>query len=98
MDDLVVGASLTGNALTVGGFSVDANRKRQRKADIIVYREGGPMTSVYLLMPHTQRGKTWLRDNVAAEDYQYIGPNLAVEHRYVADIVQGMIADGLEVR
>lgn len=53
--------------------------------------------SVYLLHAHTVAGQEWIDQNVCAEPYQYIGYAIAVEWRYVDDIANGAINDGLTV-
>lgn len=65
------------------------------KNPIDVYVGGGG--TVYVLRPATDVGKAWLRENCQTEEWNWLGENLAVEHRYVGDIVNGMIADGLLV-
>jgi len=57
----------------------------------------GPMTTVYLIQSNTDKAKKWLDENVQAEDYQWVGPNLGVEHRYIGPIMEGMIDAGLTV-
>lgn len=61
--------------------------------DVIV--TGGGTT--YLFDPITQRAKDWVNDNVHAEPYQFFGGALAVEHRYIGDLVAGARGDGLNV-
>ena len=58
----------------------------------------GPHPSIYLLTPHTSTAQAWLGENVQAESYQFIGPSLAVEHRYIAEIDQGIRAAGMGLR
>ena len=58
-----------------------------------VVRGGG---SVYLLCPLTDEARDWTKENIP-EDAQTLGPNIAVEHRYIEDIVEGIRADGLVV-
>ena len=53
--------------------------------------------TVYLLCPHTDAARTWLDEHVG-EDAQYLSNNLAVEHRYIGDIVEGARGDGLTVQ
>jgi hypothetical protein len=53
--------------------------------------------TIFLLRPISEAGNAWLSENVHAEDYQYFGGALAVEHRYIDDIVAGIAADGLRV-
>jgi hypothetical protein len=67
------------------------------KVDFTVFSDA-PYPSIYLLTPHTNAARAWLGENVQAESYQIIGTSLAVEHRYIAEIVQGIRAAGMEVR
>ena len=53
------------------------------------------MQSVYGLTPITQAAKDWIKENVQAESWQWLGHTLVIEHRYISDIVQGMVDDGL---
>jgi hypothetical protein len=52
--------------------------------------------SVWLVRPLTVVGREWIDENVS-DDAQWFGGALAVEPRYVGDIVEGMQIDGLEV-
>jgi len=63
-----------------------------KKADVCVTGSG----SICLLGWITSRGKEWMRENLPS-DAQMLGESVAVEHRYIGDIVQGMRADGLVV-
>lgn len=54
--------------------------------------------SIYTLRPLTDAAQQWLDEHVAAESWQYLGGSLGVEHRHIADIVAGAIADGFIVR
>ena len=56
--------------------------------------------SIFLLRPASHAGKQWITENLAptAESWQWLNEALSVEPRYVADIVQGAIDDGLEVQ
>lgn len=53
------------------------------------------MQSVFLLNPITPKAKTWIDENLQLESWQYMGKSPAIEHRYIGDIVDGMIEDGL---
>ena len=53
--------------------------------------------TVYLVKPVTERAEQWIQDNVAGET-TYLGDALAVEHRYIFDLAEGMAEDGLIVR
>ncbi len=61
--------------------------------DVTVENHG----SVYVLRLHSSAARAW-RLEYLPEDAPSIGTNsVAVETRYVADILEGMISDGLEV-
>jgi hypothetical protein len=51
------------------------------------------MPSVYLITPLTPECRDWLKDNVS-EDALYHGQSLAVEHRYVENLVAGLQEQG----
>lgn len=53
--------------------------------------------SVYLLCPQTQAAQEWLDDNIG-DEAQFLGHNLAVEHRYVEGVISGIQGDGLVVQ
>lgn len=61
--------------------------------DISVENHG----SICLVRTHTRAGRSWIKDNVQ-DDAQYLGDALAVEPRYLDNLVAGMRADGLVVR
>jgi hypothetical protein len=64
-----------------------------RKIDLSFVNHG----TLFLAMPGTDEGHQWLLENCDAESYSWLGPNLAIEHRFAADIADGASADGLEV-
>ncbi len=51
------------------------------------------MPSVYLITPLTPECRDWLKENVR-EDAMYLGSSLAVEHRYVENLVAGLREQG----
>jgi hypothetical protein len=61
-------------------------------ADFTVQNEG----SIFLLHSHTQSANDWISEHIP-DDAQFFGNAVAVEHRYIADIVAGIQSDGLEV-
>lgn len=61
--------------------------------DISVENHG----TIALLRPQTPRAAVWLSDHTDGEA-QWFGDALAVEPRYVRDIVEGAVEFGLEVR
>lgn len=68
-------------------------RKRKPNNDFIVWGGG----TVYMLTPLTKKANKWVDEHLP-EDYMMkwmMGASIAVEHRYICDIVDGMRADGL---
>ena len=53
------------------------------------------MQTVFGIRPLTQEAKNWIKENVSYESWQWLGSMLCIEHRYIADIVDGMIEAGL---
>ncbi len=51
--------------------------------------------TIFLLRPNTPAAQAWMDEHLQAEQYQMFGTAVAVEHRYIADIVEGIQADGL---
>lgn len=73
------------------------SRTRKRTiADFFVTGEG-PFTTVYLLHPLTDAAREWVAEHLP-EDAQRLGNGIAVEHRFIRDIVDGARNDGLAVR
>jgi hypothetical protein len=52
--------------------------------------------SVCLLTPTTSAARRWLDENIG-EDAIYLGRGLAVERRFVDQIIEGIVADGFRV-
>jgi len=67
-------------------------KAKGHKPDVVVTGGG----TVYLVDWLTAKGKAWIAEKLP-DDAQRFGDSVAVEHRYIGDIVQGMIADGLRV-
>ena len=53
------------------------------------------MASVYLITPLTTECGDWLRENVS-EEAMYLGLSLAVEHRYVENLIGGLLEHGFK--
>ena len=53
--------------------------------------------SVWLLRADTDAGRDWIADHIP-DDAQTWSGQIVVEPRYVSDIAEGAINDGLEVR
>lgn len=64
-----------------------------KTADIRVADHG----SLFVLEGETERGTEWLKTNLDEDVLRWGWTGFVVEPRYVAPIVEGAIADGLEV-
>jgi len=63
-----------------------------RKTDIWILPQG----TLALVRPLTQRASEWIRRH-ARDDSQWFGPALVIENHYLANLLPGMIEDGLYV-
>ncbi|HZR06651.1 MAG TPA: hypothetical protein VFA61_12560 [Candidatus Udaeobacter sp.] len=63
-----------------------------RKTDIWILPQG----TLTLVRPLTQRASEWIRRHVQ-DGSQWCGPALVIEHQYFANLLPGMIEDGLHV-
>lgn len=52
--------------------------------------------TVYLLQPKTVAAYEWIDEHIPI-DAQRLGDAVAVEHRYLGEVVSGICEDGLEV-
>jgi hypothetical protein len=66
----------------------------QSQADVLVTGDGG---SLFLVHPQSDAAKQWIEENVQS-DAQWFGRYLVVEHRYIRNLVTGMLEAGLEVQ
>jgi hypothetical protein len=70
-------------------------RKPVSPADFFLENHG----SVLLLRPQTVSARIWVDDHIGKDNgFQPYYPIICVEHRYIADIVQGIQNDGLAVQ
>jgi hypothetical protein len=53
--------------------------------------------SVFLLRPLNQAAQSWIEENLPS-DAQWFGSGVAVEHRYIWAILEGIQNDGLAVQ
>ena len=53
--------------------------------------------TVFLLQPLTHAARAWRADHLPADATRF-GPSVVIEHRFIGDIVAGLVADGLRVR
>lgn len=63
-----------------------------KKVDFTVSGGG----TIYLLHPNTLKAQVWVNEHLP-EDRQTFGNAVAVEHRYIGDVVDGIRSDGLTV-
>jgi hypothetical protein len=61
--------------------------------DFSVHNHG----TIFLLRPHTERARNWISEHIPHDAHAF-GEAVVVEHRFIADIVNGIRTDGLEVR
>jgi len=61
-----------------------------KQVDVYVRNEG----TIFTFNPRTDAAKEWIALNVA-EDAQWLGNQLIVEHRYARDLAAGMQEEGL---
>lgn len=53
--------------------------------------------SLFIFRPLTPVGEAWIEENVSREGFHPNWPTLVVEHRYAANLADGMSRDGLSV-
>jgi len=61
--------------------------------DFEIQNEG----SIFLLRPLTPEAQNWIDENIS-DDAQWFGSAVAVEHRYIFDIIDGIQDAGLTIR
>lgn len=55
--------------------------------------------TVHLLIPKTEAAHQWVKDHLPdIQPWQKVGEAISVEHRYIGDILEGIVEDGLTVR
>jgi hypothetical protein len=50
--------------------------------------------SVVLFIPENKTEKKWLQDNTQAEDWQWLGSSLVVDHRMAHDLAEAVAEEG----
>jgi hypothetical protein len=77
------------------GFGAAGNSPPKKKGhpDLLVHGEG----TVYLIHAVSPAGHAWIENHIPSDAPRF-GDAVAVEHRFIADIVLGAIRDGLEVQ
>lgn len=85
----------TERALTAEEIEHFDLRRVDVSPDFAVGSDGG---SIYTFTPLTDSARKWLDENVSAESWQFLGGSLAVDHHFIADLVDGAQADGFTVQ
>jgi hypothetical protein len=67
--------------------------RSSRKTDIWILPQG----TLALVRPLTQRATEWISQHLQ-DHSQWFGPALIMEHRYLVNLLPGMIEDGLHVK
>jgi hypothetical protein len=65
---------------------------RNRTEDFFVQNEG----SIFLLHPFTYAAQEWITENISPDRIMF-GDAVVVEHRFILNLIEGILADGLEV-
>jgi hypothetical protein len=52
--------------------------------------------SIFLLHPLSESARSWIADNLSS-DVQWFGEAVAIEHRFIRPILEGIQSDGLAV-
>lgn len=74
------------------------NKKLTVKTAVVADLAVGGGGTVYTLVAGTDAGREWINARLgSADDWQWLGRALVIEHRYIADIVAGAREDGLVV-
>ena len=61
--------------------------------DVRIRDEG----SVVAFTLETEAAKTWVKENLETEPWQWLGESLVIDHRMSGPIIDGMMSAGLEV-
>jgi hypothetical protein len=61
--------------------------------DFLLQHEG----SLVLLCAETDAARRWVMENIRLDDVLLWGDAIPVERRYIGDILDGIVADGLAV-
>ncbi len=66
--------------------------RSSRKTDIWILPQG----TLALVRPITERAREWISQHLQ-DHSQWFGPALIIENQYLANLLPGMIEDGLHV-
>lgn len=71
-----------------------AAERRKLTGDVVICDQG----SIVLVTPLTVEAKAFIDNFVSVPDWAWHGRALAVDHNYADDLLNGMAANGLDVR
>lgn len=69
-------------------------KAEEERQQVDFFLHGGG--TLYMLMPLSESAKQWIADHIPS-DAQWLGKSVAIEHRYMGNILQGIESDGLTV-
>lgn len=52
--------------------------------------------TIWLMVPQSEQAREWIEEHIP-EDAMGFGDAVVIEHRFVGDIIEGCVNDGLEV-
>jgi len=58
------------------------------------FHNEGTLIGLTILTP---RARAWVEDNCVTEPWQFMGATLWIDHGCASDVIDGAMADGLEV-
>ena len=53
--------------------------------------------SIWIMTPLSEGGRDWIAQHIAEDATRWGQNGVVIEHRYVANIVEGVRGDGLEI-
>lgn len=69
------------------------NHDCRQQPDFTITNHG----SVWSFQPHTEAAQEWLDEHVEAEDWQFVGPSLCVDHRLAYALAEGIAEAGFTI-
>jgi hypothetical protein len=55
--------------------------------------------SLFFLRPLSQSAREWIEENISQTDsFQPHWPTILIEHRYISDIIRGLVEEGWMIR
>jgi len=60
--------------------------------------DGRARDTLFLLYGYTEAAQDWIKEHLPPDAVRFNGNAVAIEHRYVTDIANGITADGLSIQ